>query len=314
MTWFRVDDGFGEHPKVDALGADQGAALSVWLLCGTACARTLSDGFVTQAMLVRACASLGPATRARGVAALVRVGLWEESQNGSQNGWRFHDWHDHQPSRESVIAKRDAEKAKKRGQRVPLSPGDKSGTSPGKPAACPPGSPPGSPMGSPAPPVPTRPDPSRSSTPHIHRSGSETRAPAPARPPPSGDVLVPVVEATWAEWRRVFGRVPAAGSVQAVSAILLGRAGTPTHEERRTADRCRALMDQAPSNGEVLSWTKRAVAAFRLDDYAASSGHPFALFAARAGEFAARSAVQPNHVPDDFSDVPSIESRFGPEV
>lgn len=320
MTWFRVDDGFGTHRKVDALGADQPLAVACWLMVGVACARDLTDGVVTRAALARTLALWAPKDRDRAVSALVRVGLWEPSGDG----WAYHDWTDHQPTRTEVEAKRDSGKLRQqrsRERRVTSAVTRDEGVTD---AVTPPSvtGDRGVSHSDPSRPVPTRPDPTRPETPPIHRSGSQTRAPAPtrataptpARPPPSGDVSVPVVEAVWAEWRRVFGRVPAAGSVPTVSGILLGRLGTPTQDERRTAERCRALLDQAPANGELVPWTRRAVAAFHADEYAASNGWPFALFAARAGEFAARSAVTPNHVPDDFSDVPSLESRFGPEV
>lgn len=315
MTWFRVDDGFGTHRKVDALGEDQALAVAAWTLCGVASARDLTDGLVTAAALRRTLAGWSKRDRDRAVSALVSVGLWVAEPSG---GWRFHDWQDHQPLREEVLSERERKAKNQRDSRQKRA--SVTGDSPVT-AAPVTGDEPVSHHG-PSRPVPTRPDPSRPETPPIHRSGSQTRAPAPtrataptpARPPPSGDVSVPVVEAVWAEWRRVFGRVPAAGSVPTVSGILLGRLGTPTQDERRTAERCRALLDQAPANGELVPWTRRAVAAFHADEYAASNGWPFALFAARAGEFAARSAVTPNHVPDDFSDVPSLESRFGPEV
>ncbi len=103
MTWFKVDDGFGEHAKVDALGADMAPALAVWLLCGTASARSLTDGVVTPAMLARSCLLLSARDRARGAAALVRVGLWHEVDGG----WSFHDWHKYQPTRANVEAERE---------------------------------------------------------------------------------------------------------------------------------------------------------------------------------------------------------------
>lgn len=117
MTWFRVDDGFGEHPKVDSLGAQTPHALCVWLLCGNAAARALTDGAVSEAMLSRACSALSPTMRRKAVEALVRVGLWEVREDG----WAFKDWLDHQPSREQVLAKREAERARQNRHRAPTS-------------------------------------------------------------------------------------------------------------------------------------------------------------------------------------------------
>ena len=113
MTWFRVDDGFGEHAKVDALGADTPHALAVWLLAGNASARALTDGAVSVAMLNRTCSAIAPATRRRAADALVRVGLWEERADG----WAFKDWLEHQPSREQVLAERAAAKERQRRRR-----------------------------------------------------------------------------------------------------------------------------------------------------------------------------------------------------
>jgi len=92
VTWFKVDDGFGEHPKVDALGSDTPVALTVWLLCGCGSARARTDGRVTTVALARHCAILKEKDRLRGAAALVRVGLWELAPD--KDGWIFHHWDD----------------------------------------------------------------------------------------------------------------------------------------------------------------------------------------------------------------------------
>lgn len=110
MTWFKVDDGFGEHPKVDALGSDTPVALTVWLLCGCGSARARTDGRVTTVALARHCAILKEKDRLRGAAALVRVGLWELAPD--KDGWIFHHWDDHQPLRADL--ERAAEQGKRR--------------------------------------------------------------------------------------------------------------------------------------------------------------------------------------------------------
>lgn len=114
MTWFKVDDGFGEHRKVDALGADTPHALCVWLLCGNASGRALTDGVVSEAMLARSCSALSPAARRKAADALVRVGLWEKRSDG----WAFHDWLDHQPSRAVVRAEREQARERQRKHRA----------------------------------------------------------------------------------------------------------------------------------------------------------------------------------------------------
>ena len=112
MTWFKVDDGFATHRKVDALGSDQSVAVGCWVLLGTACSRDLTDGVVTRAALARTLALWTQKDRDRAVAALVRVGLWEPVEDG----WIFHDWTRHQPSRLDVEANRES--AKLRQQRA----------------------------------------------------------------------------------------------------------------------------------------------------------------------------------------------------
>jgi hypothetical protein len=88
MPWFRVDEGFPEHPKVLRAGGD-----AAWLhVCAMAyTARSLTDGFIPAAMLNRLSDRRNPAKLA---ATLVEVGLWETSDGG----WLIHDWHEYQPS------------------------------------------------------------------------------------------------------------------------------------------------------------------------------------------------------------------------
>jgi hypothetical protein len=111
MVWFRVDDGFPDHPKVEDLIASGTApeAISLWTLAGAWCARQLTDGEIPAAKVAR----LGIRAHARGASELVRVGLWERTETG----FRFHDWAAQQPLREDVTAKRDAANARQRRHR-----------------------------------------------------------------------------------------------------------------------------------------------------------------------------------------------------
>jgi hypothetical protein len=79
MTWFKVDDGFWAHPKCVAAPP---AALALWVRAGSWSASQLTDGAVPRVVL----GMLGGKTR--DAAALVDVGLWEETDAG----WRFHGW------------------------------------------------------------------------------------------------------------------------------------------------------------------------------------------------------------------------------
>jgi len=95
MTWFRIDDGWHAHPKVIGLSF---AARGLWLTAGTWCAQYLTDGAVPRKTLDAWGASHELARE------LVDVGLWGETPDG----WQFHDWHDYQPTRADVMAKRSA--------------------------------------------------------------------------------------------------------------------------------------------------------------------------------------------------------------
>lgn len=101
MTWFKIDDGFSSHPKVmDVLDSEHPAdAIAVWTMAGSYCARHLTDGRITVKQLRRLCADLDHEAGAR---VLVEAGLWHEIEGG----YEFHEWMDHQPSRDEVESKR----------------------------------------------------------------------------------------------------------------------------------------------------------------------------------------------------------------
>lgn len=104
MAWARLDDGFGDHPKVldliDTLDEMAGAAaIGLWTLALAYAHGTMRTakvpGFVPRSFVRRACvpASLGDR--------LVDVGLWEQADGG----WLIHDFGDYLPS-EELRAKR----------------------------------------------------------------------------------------------------------------------------------------------------------------------------------------------------------------
>ena len=113
VTWFKIDDGFYDHPKV--LGLDM-SAIGLWAMAGAYCARHLTDGVIDD----RQIRSIG-GTR-RQAEKLVASGLWSaDDAPPSARRYSFNDWRDFQPSRADVQAKREearqrvaAARAKKR--------------------------------------------------------------------------------------------------------------------------------------------------------------------------------------------------------
>lgn len=141
MPWLRLDDGFAEHPKIAGLSA-AAFRLHVEALCY--CARNLTDGYVSQAVLKR---FSGGRRAPKYAAELVDAGLWEpaderadgaqlartcatdEPQSGAhlrEAGWYIHDFLDFNPSREAVTDER--EKARKRKEKSRSSRRDKTVT------------------------------------------------------------------------------------------------------------------------------------------------------------------------------------------
>lgn len=101
MSWVKLDDQFFRHPKVLAAGRD---ARDLYMVGLCYCAQGLTDGFIpSQAVRVLAAEAeidTGPASAAR----LVDVGLWETTEGG----YAVHDYHEYQPSKERVLATREA--------------------------------------------------------------------------------------------------------------------------------------------------------------------------------------------------------------
>lgn len=98
MTWFRIDDTWGSHPKVIEAGL-RGRML--WLYGGLHCAQHLTDGIIRKSVLKQlAAAAEVPATTA---AVLVQVGLWTDEGDH----YRMNDYLDYQPSREQVEKERE---------------------------------------------------------------------------------------------------------------------------------------------------------------------------------------------------------------
>ena len=100
MTWFKVDDKAWSHPKLLRLSS---AAFGVWARVGSYCSDHLTDGVVDLDTVYAICPD-PKRTLDKAVDELVNARLWELIEDG----WQYHDWHDHQPTREGVMAKRQA--------------------------------------------------------------------------------------------------------------------------------------------------------------------------------------------------------------
>lgn len=100
MTWFKVDDGL--HGSAKARRA--GEAMALWVMAGSWCADQLTDGWVPEDMVQM----LAPRTWRRWADKLVQVRLWIVEEREGECGWQFHDWDKYQPTKQQVLADREA--------------------------------------------------------------------------------------------------------------------------------------------------------------------------------------------------------------
>ncbi|GAA0423716.1 hypothetical protein [Streptomyces luteireticuli] len=104
MTWVKLDDRFPSHRKIASL-TDRAFRLHVSALCW--CAEHLTDGRI-------AARELRLVAHIRGMTATARqledVGLWERDGDG----WVIHDFHDYNPTAETVRAERERNAARQK--------------------------------------------------------------------------------------------------------------------------------------------------------------------------------------------------------
>ena len=147
MPWFKVDDTLAFHAKVVAAGNE---AMGLWVRAGSWSSQQLTDGFIPDHMI----AAMGG-----GEDRLVEVGLWAREDGGC----RFHEWEQAQFTRAEIEAKRESERDRKRKQR--RTPGGKFTESERSPSGVPAGQDAESSRESHRP-VPSRPDPTRPTSPN----------------------------------------------------------------------------------------------------------------------------------------------------
>ncbi len=175
MSWFKVDDTFAFHAKTVAAG---NAAVGLWVRAGAWASQQLTDGYVPDHIAT----ALGrPAEAAR----LVDVGLWTREDEG----YRFWQWAERNPSREQVEGKRqDARDRMRRARTVRANTEDCSRELPANSARTSPE------QTRERSPTPTRPDPTRP---------EEQREP---QPPPSVAPSTASFEAWWDAYPRKVGK------------------------------------------------------------------------------------------------------------
>lgn len=103
--WFKVDDGFYDHPKIfDA----PDCALALWVRAGSWSARNGTDGVVPANLPARLCDDPDTAVRE-----LLARGMWQRTRGG----YLFHDWLDYQPANEEwiLLRKKRSEAGRKGG-------------------------------------------------------------------------------------------------------------------------------------------------------------------------------------------------------
>ena len=118
MPWVRLDEEFARHPKVLAAGP-LGMAMQVAALCY--CNSYLTDGFVPRSVVSGLLDLEGLGMRMWNgelfgggedanwklvVSDLLDAGLWDEVPGG----YRIHDYHEYQPSKEQVLREREQKK------------------------------------------------------------------------------------------------------------------------------------------------------------------------------------------------------------
>lgn len=100
MTWFRVDDHLHAHRKAMRAGHE---AMGLWILAGSWSAAEESDGWVPAYVVTRLVGADKDETLAT---LLVLAGLWETDVVDAEDGYRFHQWEEHQPTKAQLEAKR----------------------------------------------------------------------------------------------------------------------------------------------------------------------------------------------------------------
>ena len=104
MPWFRLDDGFHNHPKVARAG---NAAVGLWVRCATYSAHYLTDGRIPNQVVRK----YGSAFQER---SLNDAGLWIPTDQG----FIIPDYLEYNPSAEQVQEERKKARARQQRSRM----------------------------------------------------------------------------------------------------------------------------------------------------------------------------------------------------
>ncbi len=97
MAWFKIDDGLHSSRKVLSIPRSMRLeCVGLWVMCGAWSSKELTDGHVPNFVLDEIGA------RSEAVSALCAAGLWLAEENGI----RFHDWNEYNPTKEEILGKR----------------------------------------------------------------------------------------------------------------------------------------------------------------------------------------------------------------
>jgi hypothetical protein len=294
VTWFRVDDGFPEHPKLAALEKQPrlwAESVSLWIAAGCYCAKHLTDGVVPKVKLKR----MVPFNAQNAAKALVGSGLWEDTGEA----YAFRNWLEYQPSRQRVESERGGARqrmASWRARNTTLDPTRYAVTSTERDEE----TEPVTDAVSYANPVPSRPVPTGENS---EPSGSSS----PQRATPDGEVAAK-------DWVAVLRTFDDAWEKRAGYRIGLEHSG---HQTRAAAVYRWAVGVAYKRRTEWLEVVRKACDHAVADPFVARSKHPFSVFASSPGGYlvaqSAGSGMADPSPSSAFRD-DSLEDIWGPEV
>lgn len=109
--WVSLDDGMGEHRKIQRAFADSRTAVAMHFLGILHAGKYLTDGFIEDEFVLHL-ARIAPfrgTEKNNALRVLEQNGLWKRVEGG----WQIHDYLDFNPSKTEVLARRERDAARK---------------------------------------------------------------------------------------------------------------------------------------------------------------------------------------------------------